>query len=76
MFRQFREGEEVVNFFYYYKIQTLKIIETSHLQTESNEIVGDNYGHQYILTTAIQKQNKLIILKRAMYNICMYDRND
>ena len=71
MFQWFKEREEVASFYYYYKIQTLKIIDTSHLQIESNEIVGDNYGHQDILITVILKQNKSIILKRVMYNICM-----
>ena len=61
MFQWLREREEVVSFYYYYKIQTLKIIETSHLQIESNEKVGGNYDivrHQNFLITVIQKQNK------------------
>lgn len=72
MFQWLREREEVVSFYYYYKIQTLKIIETSHLQIESNEKVGGNYimQHQHLLITVIQKQDKSF--SRELYVTYMY----
>lgn len=73
MFQWLREREEVGSFYYYYKIQTLKIIETSHLQIENNEKVGGNYDimrHKHLLSTVIQKQNKSF--SRELYVTYMY----